>query len=462
MGQLKEECGVFGIYSPSLVDVSSACYHALYALQHRGQEGCGICFNADGKLTVQKNVGLVVDVFQGPPSVGEIRPTMAISHNRYGTTGERSPENVQPILIHHQLGSLSIAHNGNLTNDVLLRSQLEMKGSIFHSSSDTEVIAHVLTSHRLSSATLEEALVKTMKEIEGAYSLMVMSEDKLIAVRDPFGFRPLCLGKIEDGYVFASESCALDTVGAQFIRDIEPGEICIVDKKDGSIHSNKTYCKTKPSSLCVFELIYFSRPDSIVDTISVHQARMRSGAFLALEHPAQADVVIGVPDSGIDAAIGYSRQSGIPYEMGFVKNKYIGRTFIQPAQGQRENTVRIKLNPISSTVRGKRVVLIDDSIVRGTTSRRIVRLLREAGAKEVHMRSSAPKFLFPCFYGLDIDSKKDLFACKYSEEEMKEILDVDSLGFLYPEQVVKLSDHPGTGFCTACFTGNYPCPKRGV
>jgi amidophosphoribosyltransferase len=327
---------------------------------------------------------------------------------------------------------------------------------LFHTTSDTEVIAYLIYKHRLTTATIGEAIEKAMGELEGAYSLLIMTSSQLIAVRDPHGFRPLCLGKLDDGYVFASESCALDAVGAVFVRDLEPGEMCIVDAKDQKMTSSLVHAKKVASSLCVFELIYFARPDSVIDTISVHQARIRSGCFLALEHPCQADVVIGVPDSGIDAAIGYARQSGIPYGIGFIKNKYIGRTFIQPKAGDRESGVRIKLNPIASTVRGKRVVLIDDSIVRGTTSKRIVRLLREAGAVEVHLRSSAPPFLHPCYYGTDIDSRKELLACKYDLQQMKAILDVDSLGFLLPEQVVKLSDHPGIGFCSACFTGVYP------
>jgi amidophosphoribosyltransferase len=458
MASVKEACGLFGIYSEQKESVGLASFHALYALQHRGQEGCGIALNERGTITVQKDLGLVAEVFGEPLQVDETRTRMAIAHTRYGTSGERTRENVQPLLIRHQMGSMAIAHNGNLTNDSPLRSELEQQGSLFHTTSDTEVIAYLITRHRLAAACIEEAIEKAMYDLEGAYSLLVMTASKLIAVRDRWGFRPLCLGTLEDGYVFASESCALDAVGATFVRDLEPGEICVVDAKDKSLKSIKTHCKSQKGSLCVFELIYFARPDSVIDTISVHQARIRSGSFLALEHPAQADVVIGVPDSGIDAAIGYSRQSGIPYGIGFIKNKYIGRTFIQPRQGERESGVRIKLNPIASTVRGKRVVLIDDSIVRGTTSRRIVRLLREAGAKEVHLRSSAPPFLHPCYYGTDIDSTEDLFACKYTHQEMEKILDVDSLGFLLPEQVTKLSDHPGIGFCTACFTGNYPCP----
>lgn len=456
MGALKEACGLFGISSAHKEPIGLACHYGLYALQHRGQEGCGIALNTNGQLSVYKDMGLVHEVFPSALAFDEEHTRMAIVHTRYGTSGERSRENVQPLLVRHHIGSMAIAHNGNLTNDESLRSQFEGEGCLFHTTSDTEVIAYLIYKHRLTTATIGEAIEKAMAELEGAYSLLIMTSSQLIAVRDPHGFRPLCLGKLDDGYVFASESCALDAVGAVFVRDLKPGEICIVDAKDQNMTSSLVHANKVASSLCVFELIYFARPDSVIDTISVHQARIRSGCFLALEHPCQADVVIGVPDSGIDAAIGYSRQSGIPYGIGFIKNKYIGRTFIQPKAGDRESGVRIKLNPIASTVRGKRVVLIDDSIVRGTTSKRIVRLLREAGAVEVHLRSSAPPFLHPCYYGTDIDSRKDLLACKYDLQQMKSILDVDSLGFLLPEQVVKLSDHPGIGFCSACFTGVYP------
>lgn len=461
MGGLHEECGIFGVFSQEVEDVASLSYLALYALQHRGQQGCGIAMNEGGCITSFKDKGLVSDVFKPETLPSRDACRMAIAHVRYGTTGLDSRANIQPLVITHQKGSMALAHNGNLTNDAELRQDLELSGSIFHTTSDTEVIAYIITHNRLCCPSIESAIEKTMGEIKGAYSLLVMSPTKLIAVRDPWGFRPLCIGKIGDGYVFASESCALDAVGAQFVRDVEPGEIVVVDsKKEGepSLLSIRTFCKSQSSALCVFELIYFARPDSVIDTISIHQARLRAGSFLALEHPAQADVVIGVPDSGIDAAIGYSRQSGIPYGIGFIKNKYIGRTFIQPGQSSRENTVRIKLNPIASTVKGKRVVLIDDSIVRGTTSKRIVHLLREAGAKEVHLRSAAPKFLYPCYFGTDIDSSEDLFAYKHDDAAMLKLLDVDSLGFLSKENVTKLSDHPSIGFCTACFTGLYPCP----
>jgi len=456
MDKLHEECGIFGIWRQECGPVAELSYYALYALQHRGQEGCGIAVNKEGQVSVHKNLGLVRDVFHE----GEIQRlgegNMAVAHVRYGTTGSGKLANVQPLVIDHLKGTMVLAHNGNLTNDAILREKLEKEGCIFHTTSDSEVIAYMITRNRLSCPSMEEAVEKTMAQIEGAYSLILMTRDLLLAVRDPWGFRPLCIGLLKDGgYVFASEDCALAAIGAKFVRDVEPGEIVTV--KEGKLESIRTYCNKEKKALCVFELIYFARPDSTIDTISVHNARLRAGAFLALEHPAQADVVIGVPDSGIDSAIGYSRQSGIPYGIGFIKNKYIGRTFIQPGQSNREDLVRIKLNPVSSTVKDKRVILIDDSIVRGTTSRRIVRLLREAGAKEVHFRSSAPKFLYPCFFGTDIDSSEDLFAYKYTDVQMREMLDVDSLGFLSVENVTKLCDHELCGgFCTACFSGEYP------
>lgn len=459
--KLHEECGVFGIYANEDLDVASLAYYGLYALQHRGQEGCGIAINNCGVITAHKDSGLVGDVFTCDVLDKLGKGRMALGHVRYATTGANARLNVQPLVINHRNGRIALAHNGNLTNDADLRDELELKGSIFHTTSDTEVIAYTITKHRLVSASLEEAVNRTMDDIQGAYSLVVMSPTKLIAARDPWGFRPLCIGRLRNSYAFSSETCALDAIGAEYVRDVRPGEIVIVNK-DG-LRSITDHCGTRKSALCVFELIYFARPDSAIDDISVHEARQRAGAFLALEHPVQADVVIGVPDSGIDAAIGYARQSGIPYGIGLIKNKYIGRTFIQPTQKDRENQVRIKLNPVASTIAGKRVVLIDDSIVRGTTSHRIVKLIRDAGAKEVHFRSSAPKFLHPCYFGTDIDSSENLFAYKYTDEEMMKLLDVDSLGFLGTENVTKLSPKPsGTGFCTACFTGRYPCapPKR--
>lgn len=457
--KLHEECGVFGIFDKGDLDVSWATYHGLYALQHRGQESCGIAVNHGGEINVHKDVGLVNEVFTKEHLVGLGGGQMAIGHCRYATTGTRTRSNAQPLVTRHIKGTMAIAHNGNLTNAAELRAQSEMTGGIFHTTSDTEVIAYTIIKERLQKPTIEEAITAAMGEMQGAYSLVIMTAHKLIAVRDPHGFRPLCMGKVGESIVFASESCALDAVGATFVRDIEPGEIVVVSKEEG-LHSFRTHCG-KQNSLCVFEFIYFARPDSVIDGSSVHIARQRAGAFLALEHPVQADVVIGVPDSGLDAALGYAKQSGIPYGVGFIKNKYVGRTFIAPGQQKREDAVRIKLNPIAATVRGKRVVLIDDSIVRGTTSLKIVHLLREAGAKEVHMRLSAPPFLHPCYFGTDIDSREHLIAHNHSLEEIKEIIGVDSLGYLGLDDLDKLADQSTCGFCKGCFTGEYPVPVPG-
>ena len=456
MSDLREECGVFGVYSAEKSDVASTVYYGLFALQHRGQESCGIVVNDDGVFKDYKDTGLVNDVFTTEiiQSLGE--GNIAVGHVRYGTTGSNDRSNAQPIVVNHIKGKMALAHNGNLINSGELRRELELEGSIFHTTSDTEVISYIITKERLCAPSIEQAINSAMNRIKGAYSLVVMSPSKLIAVRDENGFRPLCYGKTADGrYIVASESCALDAVGAEFIRDIKPGEIVVFDK-DG-VRSIEDHCKKAPCSLCVFEYIYFARPDSVIDGCSVHTARQRAGAFLALEHPVQADVVIGVPDSGLDAALGYAKQSGIPYEIGFIKNKYIGRTFIAPGQKSREDKVKIKLNPIAEVARGKRIVMIDDSIVRGTTSARIVKLLREAGAKEIHMRVSAPPFMNPCYYGTDIDSKENLIACNYSVEEIAKIIGVDSLGYLSVSSVKQIAKGVcGTGYCTACFDGSYP------
>ena len=453
---MREECGVFGIYAPETADIARTAYYGLFALQHRGQESCGIVVNDDGVFTTYKDTGLVNDVFT--PDILERfgNGRIAVGHVRYGTTGTNDRNNAQPIVVNHIKGKMALAHNGNLVNSGELRHQLELQGSIFHTTSDTEVISYMITRERLNAPSIEEAVNRAMDKLSGAYSLVIMSPSKLIAARDENGFRPLCYGKTPDGrYIVASESCALESVGAQLIRDIKPGEIVVFSKE--GVHSIETHCNRRPCSLCVFEYIYFARPDSVIEGCSVHAARMRAGAFLALEHPVQADVVIGVPDSGIDAAVGYAKQSGIPYEIGFIKNKYIGRTFIAPGQESREDRVRIKLNPISDVVRGKRVVMIDDSIVRGTTSARIVKLLRDAGAKEIHMRVSAPPFKNPCYYGTDIDSRENLIACKYSVEETAKKIGVDSLGYLSVESVKQIAKGVhGTGYCTACFDGNYP------
>ena len=454
---IHEECGVFGVYSETATDVASLSYYALYALQHRGQESAGIVVNDDGVFSSYRDVGLVSEVFPPERLAALGTGNIAVGHARYGTTGSDTKRNVQPILVNHYKGRMALAHNGNLTNSQELRAELESKGSIFHTTTDSEVIAYIIVQERLRTPSIEAAVSAAMDRIVGAYSLVISSPSKLIAARDPHGFRPLCMGKLKDGsVVFASESCALDAIGARFERDILPGEIVVVDKN--GVKSDTSHCGKAPKKLCVFEFIYFARPDSVIDGSSVHIARQRAGAFLALEHPVQADIVVGVPDSGLDAALGYSRQSGIPYGMGFIKNKYIGRTFISPTQAMRENEVNIKLNPIRSVVEGKRVVLIDDSIVRGTTCRRTIDLLRKAGATEIHMRVSAPPFVAACYYGTDIDDPNKLIATHHTVEEIAEIIGVDSLGYLSLQDVVKLADNTECGFCTACFGGGYPTP----
>ena len=450
-----EECGVFGIFSPKCrEDLASLVYYGLYALQHRGQESAGIVVNLDGVFRVHRDAGLVNDVFSRA-ELDSLGPgNIAVGHVRYATTGADVRSNVQPLLINHYKGRMALAHNGNLTNSAALRSTLEEKGSLFHTSTDSEVIAYQIVQERLHARSIEEAVAAAMDKMEGAYSLVIASPAKLTAVRDPFGFRPLCMGRLADGsVVFASESCALDAVGAAFERDLLPGEI-VTAGPDGII-SDRRRCKQAPKRFCVFEFIYFARPDSVIDGASVCLARQQAGAFLAQEHPVAADVVIGVPDSGLDAAIGYSKASGLPYAIGFTKNKYIGRTFIEPSQQDRESDVRIKLNPIRSVVEGKSVVLIDDSIVRGTTCRRTIRMLREAGARKIHMRVSAPPFIAPCYYGTDIDSSDDLIATHHSTEEIGRMIGVDSLGYLSLEHV-RLLTGTDTGFCTSCFSGSYP------
>ncbi|MDD4850501.1 MAG: amidophosphoribosyltransferase [Gemmiger sp.] len=455
---LHEECGVFGIYdSTGDTDMVAAVYSALYALQHRGQESCGIALNVDGVLSGYRDLGLVSEVFT--KRTLESLPhgaKMASGHVRYATSGQRGRSNAQPMIVHHCKGAMALCHNGNLTNAPQLRHSLEMSGSIFHGTSDTEVISYLLTHKRLISPDIETAVCRTMEEIEGAYSLVIMSHTKLIAVRDPHGFRPLCIGVLPGcaGYVFASESCALDAVGARFLRDVAPGEIVVADHN--GLRSLTDHCGTAPHTLCVFEYVYFARPDSVIEGTCVHEARMQAGRFLAQEHPVDADVVIGVPDSGLDAALGDAQASGIPYGVGFIKNKYVGRTFIQGSQAQRESSVRIKLNVIPSTVKGKRVVLIDDSIVRGTTSARIIGLLRDAGAKEVHFRVSAPPFAHPCYFGTDIPDEKLLVATGHSVEEINAMLGSDSLGYLSVAHVQQLAPASKCGFCTGCFTGEYP------
>lgn len=453
LDKLQEECGVFGIFNKGEVEsVTSLCYYGLYALQHRGQESCGIAVNDGGVITNHRDLGLVNEVFTDRTLQNLGNGQMGLGHVRYATHGTRRRSNAQPLVINHIKGTMALAHNGKLTNGAELREQYELGGGLFHTTSNTEVLAYAISNQRLKTHSIEQAVEQAMPLLRGAYSLVLMSPRKMIAARDPRGFRPLCMGKIGESVVFASESCALNAVGATFVRDIEPGEIVVVTKE--GTRSIRTHCGQK-TSLCVFEYVYFARPDSVIEGASVHKARIRAGEFLAKEHPVKADVVVGVPDSGLDAALGYSRGSGIPYGIGFLKNKYIGRTFIAPNQAQRENDVRIKLSPITATVAGKRVVLVDDSIVRGTTSLKIIRLLREAGAKEVHMRLSCPPFLYPCYFGTDIDSSENLIAFNHTVEEICTIIGADSLGYLSIEALGEVAPGCKLGFCDGCFTGNY-------
>lgn len=452
---IHEECGVFGVFSNETAELASLVYYGLFALQHRGQESAGIVMNDDGVFSAYRDTGLVNEVFT-PEHMAQLGcGNIAVGHVRYATTGSDNKRNVQPLVINHHKGRMALAHNGNLTNSMELRKRLEKGGSIFHTTTDSEVIAYIIVQERLRCASIEEAVSAAMDRIEGAYSLVISSPTKLIAARDPHGFRPLCMGKRRDGkIVFASESCALDAVGAEFERDVLPGEIVIVNRE--SVRCDRSHCGRAARSLCVFEFIYFARPDSVIDGSSVCLARKRAGAFLAEEHPVEADVVIGVPDSGIDAAMGYAEASGIPFALGFTKNKYIGRTFISPTQSMRENGVNLKLNPIRAVVEGKRVVLIDDSIVRGTTCRRTIELLRAAGAKEIHMRVSAPPFIKACYYGTDIDDEEKLIANHHTVEEIGRLIGVDSLGYLSLKNVIRLAGDENGGFCTACFGGGYP------
>lgn len=450
---IHEECGVFAVYAKQTENVASMAYYGMYALQHRGQESCGIVVNDDGLFFSHKDLGLVSEVFDSETLAKMPEGKMAVAHVRYGTTGGTTRVNCQPIEVNHQKGKLAVAHNGNLSNALPLRDELELSGAIFHTTSDTETIAYIVTRERLKTASIEDAVSAAMNKLEGAYSVVLMSSQKLIAMRDPNGFRPLCYGVTADGsYVVASESCALTAVGAKFERDVEPGEILVFS--ESGVVSRKEHCKTAPKHLCIFEHIYFARPDSNIDGVSVHGARIKAGEILGKTSPVDADIVIGVPDSGLDAAMGFSRETGIPYALGLIKNKYIGRTFISPGQGNRVNQVNIKLSPIRSVIEGKRVVLVDDSIVRGTTSKHIVSLVRDAGAKEVHMRISAPPFLHPCYYGTDIDSEENLIANHHSVEEIAELIGADSLGYLPYEDLPKLINDEG--ICAACFDGKYP------
>ncbi len=454
---LREACGVIGIYDLDGEDVASSLYYGLFALQHRGQESSGIAVSDTegprGQIDSYKGMGLVNEVFTGDVLEG-LHGNLGIGHVRYSTAGESKVANAQPLVLNYIKGTLGLAHNGNLINANALRHELSRTGAIFQTTIDSETIAYLIARERLESKTVQEAVAKTMKRIEGAYSLIIMSPRKLIGVRDPYGFKPLCLGKRGNSYVFASETCALDTIGAEFVRDVLPGEIVTVDRT-GTIHSDTSCClPKKEEARCVFEYIYFSRPDSYMDGVSIHDSRIMAGKFLAEDSPVEADLVVGVPESGNTAAIGYARQSGIPYGMAFVKNTYVGRTFIKPKQKNRESSVKVKLNVLKEAVDGKRVIMIDDSIVRGTTSGRIVAMLKEAGASEVHVRISSPPFLWPCYFGTDIPVREQLIAYQRTTEEIRQIIGADSLSYLKEERLHEIVK--GLGICKGCFCGKYP------
>lgn len=455
--KLKEECGVFGAYDFDGQDVASAIYYGLLALQHRGQESCGIAVSDTGgpmgRVLSAKEMGLVNEAFT-PEQLEKLKGDIGVGHVRYSTAGSSTRENAQPLVLNYVKGTLGLAHNGNLINTPELKNELAYTGAIFQTTIDSEIIAYYIARERLNSGTVEEAVGRTMNRLKGAYSLVIMSPRKLIGARDPFGFRPLCIGKRDNTYFLASESCALDTVGAEFVRDVLPGEIVTISPEKG-IESDMSHgLPAAEQARCVFEYIYFARPDSVIDQVSVYNSRILAGKFLAQDSPVEADLVVGVPESGNVAALGYSLLSGIPYGTAFVKNTYVGRTFIKPRQKSRESSVQVKLNPIRQAVEGKRIIMIDDSIVRGTTSDRIVRMLREAGAREVHMRVSSPPFLWPCYFGTDVPARDQLIAYNRSVEDIRKIIGTDSLAYLRMERLEEIVN--GLGICRGCFTGKYP------
>ncbi|UOE55800.1 amidophosphoribosyltransferase [Bacillus sp. CMF12] len=444
---LNEECGVFGIWGHQ--DASQITYYGLHSLQHRGQEGTGMVVTDGKKLKGIKGEGLVTEIFTAD-AMKELEGKAAIGHVRYATAGGGGYENVQPLLFNSQSGSLALCHNGNLVNATALKHQLEGQGSIFQTSSDTEVLAHLIK--RAGFSSLKDRVKNALSMIKGAYAFLIMTETELMVALDPNGMRPLSLGKIGDAYVVASETCAFDVVGAEYIRDILPGELLIID--DNGFRS-EMFAMASNIAMCTMEYVYFSRPDSNINGINVHTARKNLGKQLAFEAPVEGDVVTGVPDSSISVAIGYAEATGIPYEMGLIKNRYVGRTFIQPSQSLREQGVKMKLSPVRGVVEGKRVIMVDDSIVRGTTSRRIVTMLKEAGATEVHVLISSPPIKNPCFYGIDTSTKEELIAGNHSVEEIREIIGADTLTFLSTEGMVKAIGRKD-GQCLACFTGQYP------
>ena len=450
---IHEECGIFGIYDDTgHCDVALDTYYGLFSLQHRGQESCGIAVNDRGVISYHKKVGLVRDVFT-KEEITKLGPgQIAIGHTRYSTFGTVNDTNAQPLVVRHVKGQMALAHNGNLTNAPELRRNLEMQGAIFHTTNDSEIIAYEIIRERLKCASIEDAVCQAMYNLAGAYSLVIMSPEKLIAVRDPNGFRPLVMGRMKEGQiVFASETCALDALGASFIRNLDAGEIVVVGRE--GIHSIRTHVQPV-KHMCVFEFVYFARPDSVMEGVSVHDARIRAGRILAQEHPADADVVTGVPDSGLAAAEGYALESGIPFALAFHKNSYIGRSFIKPTDEERRTAVHMKLSVMKSVVKDKRIVIIDDSIVRGTTMKQLIEMLRSAGAKEVHVRISSPPFLYPCYYGTDVPTASQLIASEHSKEDVCRNVGADSLEYLAVDDFAAMvNDLP---ICTACFTNEYP------
>ena len=458
---LHEECGVFGMYDFDGGDVASTIYYGLFALQHRGQESCGIAVSETngpkGKVTSYKGMGLVNEVFT-QDNLEPMHGDIGVGHVRYSTAGASTRENAQPLVLNYVKGTLALAHNGNLINAMELRKDLEYTGAIFQTTIDSEVIAYHIARERLNSNSVEEAVGRACQKIKGAFALVVMSPRKLVGARDPYGFKPLCIGKRDNAYILASETCALDTIGAEYVRDVLPGEIVTITP-EGGIQSDLSLALPKR---CIFEYIYFARPDSHIDGVSVYASRIKAGRFLAMDSPVDADLVVGVPESGNAAALGYSLQSGIPYGTAFVKNGYVGRTFIKPKQSSRESSVRVKLNVLKEAVDGKRIIMIDDSIVRGTTSDRIVKMLRDAGATEVHVRISSPPFLWPCYFGTDIPEREQLIAYNRSIEDIRKIIGADSLGYLGIERLEEMVG--GLNICKGCFTGTYPMepPKEDI
>ena len=445
--RLKEKCGVFGIYGHK--EAVRLTYLGLYALQHRGQESAGIAVSNRKEINCFRGMGLVPDIFT-EESFKPLKGDIAIGHVRYSTTGSSVVENAQPFFVKYSAGYVAVAHNGNLVNTCRLRDRLEKEGSIFQSSMDSEIIVHLLAKEK---GKFEDRLIAALKKIKGAFSLTILTEDKLVAVRDPNGFRPLCIGRLDGAYVVASETCALDLIQAKYVRDVEPGEVVIIDQK--GLSSIKPFSKTTPSQ-CIFEFIYFSRPDSNIYGASVYEARKELGRQLAREHPVSADLVLPIPDSGTCAALGFSEESGIPFEMGIIRNHYIGRTFIQPSQKIRDFGVKIKLNPVREIINNKKIIIVEDSIVRGTTSRARIRSLREAGAKEIHMRVSCPPLISPCFFGIDFHTARELIASSRSVEKIRRFIGLDSLGYLSIDGMLEAMPIDKKSFCTACFTKKYP------